>query len=94
MEPRRGRRFSTTRRAFFESGFSNLRFEIRRGNAGISSNGVEFLVSIFEFRISIFELRTMKLLDGNVLPGDMLMIDGDLKKSQMTFQRAAAKATN
>jgi hypothetical protein len=36
----------------------------------------------------------MKLLDGNVLPGDMLMIDGDLKKSQMTFQRAAAKATN
>lgn len=34
----------------------------------------------------------MKLLDGEVLPGDMLMIDGDLKKGQMTFERAGAKA--
>jgi hypothetical protein len=92
MEPRRGRRFSTTRRAFFESGFSNLRFEIRRGNAGISSNGVEFLVSIFEFRISIFELRTMKLLDGNVLPGDTLTVDGDMKRGEIRLERARAKA--
>jgi hypothetical protein len=85
MEPRRGRRFSTTRRALFESGFSNLRFEIRRGNAGISSNGVEFLVSIFE-------LRTMKLLDGNVLPGDTLTVDGDMKRGEIRLERARAKA--
>jgi len=33
----------------------------------------------------------MKLLDGDVLPGDSLVVDGDLKKGQMTFDRAAAK---
>ena len=35
----------------------------------------------------------MKLLDGDVLPGDSLVVDGDLKKGQMTFDRATAKAT-
>ncbi|MFB3921010.1 MAG: ATP-dependent chaperone ClpB [Terriglobia bacterium] len=34
----------------------------------------------------------MKLLDGDVLPGDTLTVDGDLKKGRMTFERAAAKA--
>jgi ATP-dependent Clp protease ATP-binding subunit ClpB len=34
----------------------------------------------------------MKLLDGDVLPGDSLTVDADLKKSAMTFARAAAKA--
>jgi len=33
----------------------------------------------------------MKLLDGDVLPGDSLVVDGDLKKGQMTFNRAAGK---
>jgi type III secretory pathway component EscV len=34
----------------------------------------------------------MKLLDGDVLPGDMLTVDADMKKGQMTFDRATAKA--
>jgi hypothetical protein len=34
----------------------------------------------------------MKLLDGEVLPGDSLAVGGDLKKGQMTFERATAKA--
>ena len=33
----------------------------------------------------------MKLLDGEVLPGDSLMVDGDLKKGQMTFERTTAR---
>jgi ATP-dependent Clp protease ATP-binding subunit ClpB len=35
----------------------------------------------------------MKILDGEVLPGDTLAVDADLEKGQMTFERAAAKAT-
>jgi hypothetical protein len=34
----------------------------------------------------------MKLLDGNVLPGDSLAVDGDLKKGQMTFDRVPLRA--
>jgi ATP-dependent Clp protease ATP-binding subunit ClpB len=34
----------------------------------------------------------MKLLDGEVLPGDTLEVDGDLKKGVMTFERSKAKA--
>ncbi len=34
----------------------------------------------------------MKLLDGDVLPGDSLVVDGDPKKGQMTFEWATAKA--
>jgi ATP-dependent Clp protease ATP-binding subunit ClpB len=34
----------------------------------------------------------MKLLDGEVLPGETLEVDGDLKKGAMTFERAGAKA--
>ena len=34
----------------------------------------------------------MKLLDGDVLPGDALTVDADSKKGAMTFARAAAKA--
>jgi ATP-dependent Clp protease ATP-binding subunit ClpB len=34
----------------------------------------------------------MKLLDGDVLPGDMLTVEGDLKKGEMRFTRASAKA--
>jgi ATP-dependent Clp protease ATP-binding subunit ClpB len=33
----------------------------------------------------------MKILDGEVLPGDALAVDGDLKKGQMIFERATAK---
>jgi ATP-dependent Clp protease ATP-binding subunit ClpB len=33
----------------------------------------------------------MKLLDGDVLVGDSLVVDGDLKKGVMTFERADAK---
>jgi len=33
----------------------------------------------------------MKILDGDVLPGDTLAVDGDLKRGAMTFNRAAAK---
>jgi ATP-dependent Clp protease ATP-binding subunit ClpB len=34
----------------------------------------------------------MKLLDGDVLPGETVEVDADLKKGTMTFERAAAKA--
>ena len=34
----------------------------------------------------------MKLLDGEVLPGETVEVDGDLKKGAMTFERATAKA--
>jgi len=34
----------------------------------------------------------MKILDGEVLPGETLTVDGDLKKGEMHFARAAAKA--
>ena len=34
----------------------------------------------------------MKLLDGEVVPGDALTIDADLKKGEMTFAPAKAKA--
>ncbi|MGD1157218.1 MAG: ATP-dependent chaperone ClpB [Terriglobia bacterium] len=34
----------------------------------------------------------MKLLDGDVLPGDSLTVDADMKKGAMTFARATAKA--
>ncbi len=34
----------------------------------------------------------MKLLDGEVLPGESVEVDGDLKKGTMTFKRATAKA--
>jgi type III secretory pathway component EscV len=33
----------------------------------------------------------MKLLDGDVLPGETVGVDGDLKKGVMTFERATAK---
>jgi type III secretory pathway component EscV len=35
----------------------------------------------------------MKLLDGDVLPGDMLTVDGDMKRGEMRFDRATAKRT-
>jgi ATP-dependent Clp protease ATP-binding subunit ClpB len=34
----------------------------------------------------------MKLLDGEVLPGETVEVDADLKKGTMTFERATAKA--
>jgi len=34
----------------------------------------------------------MKLLDGEVLPGETVDVDADLKKGTMTFERAKAKA--
>ncbi len=34
----------------------------------------------------------MKLFDGEVSPGDTVEVEGDLKKGEMRFQRAAAKA--
>jgi ATP-dependent Clp protease ATP-binding subunit ClpB len=34
----------------------------------------------------------MKLLDGEVLPGDTVEVDADLKKGTMAFERATAKA--
>ncbi len=34
----------------------------------------------------------MKLLDGDILPGEKLDVDADLKRREMTFERAAAKA--
>ena len=34
----------------------------------------------------------MKILDAEVLPGDTVEVDADLKKGAMTFERAAAKA--
>jgi len=34
----------------------------------------------------------MKLLDGDVLPGDSLTMDADMKRGEMTFARATAKA--
>ena len=34
----------------------------------------------------------MKLLDGDVLPGDSLTIDADTKKGEMTFARAEPRA--
>jgi hypothetical protein len=34
----------------------------------------------------------MKLLDGDVLPGDTLTVDGDMKRGEMRFERATAKA--
>jgi ATP-dependent Clp protease ATP-binding subunit ClpB len=35
----------------------------------------------------------MKILDGEILPGEALTVDGDLKKGEMRFERAAAKVT-
>jgi ATP-dependent Clp protease ATP-binding subunit ClpB len=35
----------------------------------------------------------MKLLDGEVLPGETIEVDADLKKGAMTFGRDTAKAT-
>jgi hypothetical protein len=35
----------------------------------------------------------MKRLDGEVLPGDTVEVDADLKKDTMTFARATAKTT-
>jgi ATP-dependent Clp protease ATP-binding subunit ClpB len=34
----------------------------------------------------------MKLLDGEIAPGDTLTVDADMKKGVMTFERAKAKA--
>jgi ATP-dependent Clp protease ATP-binding subunit ClpB len=34
----------------------------------------------------------MKILDGDVLPGEPLVVDADVKKGAMTFERATAKA--
>jgi len=34
----------------------------------------------------------MKLLDGEVAPGNSLAIDEDMKKGEMTFRQGAAKA--
>jgi ATP-dependent Clp protease ATP-binding subunit ClpB len=34
----------------------------------------------------------MKLLDGEVLAGNSVVVDAELRKGQMTFERAAAKA--
>jgi type III secretory pathway component EscV len=34
----------------------------------------------------------MKLLDGNVLPGDTLTVDGDMKRGEIRLERARAKA--
>jgi hypothetical protein len=34
----------------------------------------------------------MKLLDGDVLPGDTLTVDADMKRGEMRFERATAKA--
>jgi ATP-dependent Clp protease ATP-binding subunit ClpB len=34
----------------------------------------------------------MKLLDGEVLPGETVEVDADLKKGTMTFAHATAKA--
>ena len=34
----------------------------------------------------------MKLLDGEVVPGDSLTVDADLKKGAMTFEHPASKA--
>ena len=34
----------------------------------------------------------VKLLDGDVLPGDHVLVDGDLRKGEMKFEREAAKA--
>jgi ATP-dependent Clp protease ATP-binding subunit ClpB len=34
----------------------------------------------------------MKLLDGEVAPGDSLTVDADVKRGEMTFARATAKA--
>jgi hypothetical protein len=36
-------------------------------------------------------LLAMKLLDGDVLPGETVEVDGDLKKGTMTFNRAMAR---
>ncbi|HUU13173.1 MAG TPA: ATP-dependent chaperone ClpB [Terriglobia bacterium] len=35
----------------------------------------------------------MKILDGEILSGDSLVVDGDMKKGQMTFERETAKPT-
>lgn len=35
---------------------------------------------------------TLKLLDGEVLPGDSVAIDADLKRGDMKFEREAANA--
>ncbi len=33
----------------------------------------------------------MKILDGEVVPGDQVIVDADLKKGEMCFERGAAK---
>jgi len=35
----------------------------------------------------------MKRLDGEVLPGESITVDADMKKAHMTFARATAKTT-
>jgi len=35
----------------------------------------------------------MKILDGEILPGDSVSVDGDLTKGQMTFERATVEAS-
>ena len=34
----------------------------------------------------------MKLVDGEIAPGEALTVDGDTKKGTVTFEPAAAKA--
>jgi len=36
----------------------------------------------------------MEFLDADVLPGDSLVVDADLKKGVMTFARATGKAAS
>ena len=36
----------------------------------------------------------MKLLDGEVLPGDRIDVDADVKKGEMKFDRAVAKVSS
>jgi len=34
----------------------------------------------------------MKILDGEILPGSHVVVDADMKKEEMTFDRAIGKA--
>lgn len=34
----------------------------------------------------------MKMLDGEVMPGDSLLVDADLKKGEMVFEKETARA--
>jgi hypothetical protein len=33
----------------------------------------------------------MKMLDGDVLPGDTLIVDADVKRNEVTFARAGSR---